>query len=62
VTVAVPGAMPVKVTEQLPANNVQLVGLKVPTKVFDDVNVTVPVGTIAVPKSVSVTMAVQVDA
>jgi hypothetical protein len=65
VTVAVPLDTPVKVTEQLAApavgeaSKVQLV-LTVPTAVFDETNVTVPVGVIEV-VVVSTTVAVQVD-
>ena len=63
-TVAVPTAVPVKVTEQLPAVNPQLRALSEPPVVpADNVNVTVPVGVIGVPAAeVSVTVAVQVDA
>jgi hypothetical protein len=42
VTVAVPGATPVKIALQLPALKMQLAAT-VPTAVFDDVNVTLPV-------------------
>ena len=64
VTVAVPVAVPVKVTKQLPADNVQLAALKEPPVVpADNVKVTVPVGVIAVPAvEVSVTVAVHVEA
>ena len=62
-TVAVPGAVPVNVTEQLPAVNPQVRALRLPPVVpADRVNVTVPVGVIAVPAAeVSVTVAVHVD-
>src|SRR6266702_2001734 len=44
-TVAVPVAVPVKVTEQLPAANVQLAALKTPPVVpADNVKATEPVG------------------
>ena len=59
-TVAVPVAVPVKVTEQLPADNAQLEALREPAPV--EVKVTVPVGVMVVPTSVSVTVAVQVEA
>jgi len=59
VTVAVPAAEPVKVTVQLPADNVQLAALREPAPV--DVKLTLPVGVIAVLTSVSVTVAVQVE-
>jgi hypothetical protein len=63
VTVAVPTATPVKVTEQLvtPAvvDKVQLAPT-VPTEVFDDVNITEPVGVFAA-FVVSVTVAVQLE-
>ena len=42
-TVAVPGATPVKTAVQLPDTRVQLAAT-VPTAVFDDVKLTVPVG------------------
>src|SRR5437867_1673103 len=59
-TVAVPGATPVKVTVQVPdAPRVQLAPT-VPTAVFDDVKLTVPVAILAA-FVVSVTVAVQVD-
>jgi hypothetical protein len=48
----------VKVTEQLPEDNVQLAPI-VPAAVFDDVKLTVPVGVLA-ELDVSVTVAVQV--
>ncbi len=60
VTVAVPVAVPVKVTEQLPADNAQLEALREPAPV--EVKVTVPVGVMVVPTSVSVMVAVQVEA
>ena len=56
----VPAAVAVKVTEQLPVDNVQLVGLNEPP-VKVNANVTVPVGVIAVPAAeVSVTVALTV--
>jgi hypothetical protein len=58
VTVAVPEATPVKVTEQLPAVNIQLAPT-VPTAVFDDVKLTEPVGVFAA-FVVSITVAIQV--
>ena len=60
-TVAVPTALPVKETEQLPPERVQLVAVRDPDPV--DENETVPVGVIAVPElEVSVAVAVHVDA
>ena len=60
-TVSVPAPVGVKVTEQLPVIRLQLVaGVKVPLAVHD-VNLTIPVGVLAVPDAVSVTVAVQVD-
>ncbi len=59
-TDAEPTAVPVKVTEQVPADNMQLEALNEPLPV--DVKVTVPVGVIAVATSVSVTVAVHVEA
>jgi hypothetical protein len=58
VTVAEPRATPLKLAEQLPADNVQLVPT-VTAAVFEETKVTVPVGVLAtvVP---SVTVAVQV--
>lgn len=61
VTVTVPVAVAVKVTEHVPAANVQLAGLNVPAAPVE-VNDTVPVGVLAVPADVSATVAVQVDA
>ena len=58
-TVAVPGATPVKVTVQLPPDNMQLAPT-VPTAVLDDVKPTVPVAVFA-GVVVSVTVAVQVE-
>ena len=58
-TVAVPGATPVKTAVQLPDTKVQLAAT-VPTAVFDDVKLTVPVGVFA-GVVVSVTVAVHVD-
>jgi hypothetical protein len=57
VTVAVPVAVPVKVTVQLPAVRRQFGALNIPVPV--DVNVTVPIGTIAVPVEVSATTTLQ---
>ncbi len=60
-TVALPAAVPVKLTVQLPPVRVQFAALNEPVPV--DVKVTVPVGVIGVPAvEVSVTVAVQVDA
>ena len=59
--VAVPAAVPVKVTEHVPAAKVQLAALKVPADPVD-VNATVPVGVLVVPAAVSVTVVVQVVA
>jgi hypothetical protein len=56
----VPVAVPVNVTEQLPADRVQLAVLSTPIPV--EVKVTVPVGVIAVLTSVSVTVTLQVAA
>ena len=57
-----PALVGVKVTEQLPVTRLQLVaGVKVPLAVPDELNPTVPVGVVAVPDAVSVTVAVQVD-
>ena len=58
-TVAVPGATPVKVTVQLPDVKRQL-ATTVPTAVFDDVKLTVPVGVFA-GVAVSVTVAVHAE-
>jgi hypothetical protein len=61
-TDAVPVAVPVKVTEQLPAVNPQLAALNEPPVVpADNVNITVPVGVFDT-VVVSVTVATQVDA
>ena len=52
----------VKVTEQLPVTRVQLVaGVNVPLDVPDELNLTTPVGVVAVPDAVSVTVAVHVE-
>ncbi len=59
VTVAVPVATPVKATEQVPDTRVQLAAT-VPTAVFEDTKVTVPVGVFA-GVVVSETVAVQVE-
>ena len=58
-TVAVPAATPVKTAVQLPDTRVQLAAT-VPTAVFEDVKLTVPVAVLAA-LVVSVTLAVQVD-
>lgn len=58
-TVAVPEATPVKMTVHLPALSVQLEPT-VPTAVFEEVKLTLPVGTLEA-VVVSVTVAVQVD-
>ena len=60
-TVAVPTASPLKETEQLPPERVQLVALRDPDPV--DENETMPVGVIAAPElEVSVAVVVHVDA
>jgi len=62
VTVSVPAPVGVKVTEQLPITRLQLgAGVKVPLAVPEEPNLTVPVGVLAVPDAVSVTVAVQVE-
>jgi hypothetical protein len=62
VTVSVPILVGVNVTEQLPVTSVQLVeGVNVPLAVPDEVNLTSPVGVLAVPVAVSVNVAVQVE-
>src|SRR5215831_5381320 len=58
--VAVPAAVPVKVTEHEPEASVHVVALKVPAEPVLD-HVTVPVGVVTVPGDVSVTVAVQVE-
>ena len=61
-TLAVPAAVPVNVTLQLPETNVHGFGvprLPVPETIA---NRTVPAGLLAVPAAVSVTVAVHVDA
>ena len=61
-TLAVPAALPVKVTLQLPETNVQGLGvprLPVPVTIA---NSTVPAGVLTVPAAVSVTVAVHVEA
>ena len=61
-TLAVPAALPVKVTLQLPETNVQGLGvprLPVPVTIA---NSTVPAGVLAVPAALSVTVAIQVEA
>ena len=61
-TVSVPAAVGVNVTEQLPAIKLQLVaGLNEPLAVPDEVNLTCPVGVLAVPLAVSVNVAVHVE-
>lgn len=59
VTLGFPVAVPVKLTEHLPFDNVQVAGLNVPGPAVE--NVTLPVGVTGVPESVSVTIAVQVE-
>jgi len=62
VTVSVPAPVGVKVTEQLPANRLQLVaGLNEPPAFPDEVNLTCPVGVLAVPLAVSVNVEVHVE-
>jgi hypothetical protein len=62
VIVAVPAALGVKVTEQVPAAvNVQLAALKVPARPVA-VNATEPAGVLLPTPLVSATVAVQVDA
>ena len=58
---AVPVAVAVKVTEQLPETNAQVVELNEPAGPVS-VKVTVPVGVMIVPGEVSLTVAVQDDA
>ena len=58
--VAVPAALGVKVTEQLPLTNVQLVALKLPARPVA-VKATEPAGVVAPAPLVSATVAVQVD-
>ena len=58
---AVPEAVAVKVTEQLPETNAQVVELNEPAGPVS-VKVTVPVGVVTVPGEVSVTVAVHDDA
>ncbi len=58
--VAVPTALGVNVTEQLPLTNVQLVALKVPARPVA-VKATEPAGVVAPAPLVSVTVAVQVE-
>jgi hypothetical protein len=57
---AVPVAVPVNVTEQVPAARVQVVELNEPVGPVS-LNVTVPVGTVLVPAEMSATVAVQED-
>lgn len=61
VTNALPAADGVKVTEQLPDDRVQVVGLNEPAGPVS-VNVTVPVGVVVELVEVSLTVAVQVEA
>jgi hypothetical protein len=61
VTVTVPVAVAVNVTEQVPATSVQLAALNDPAAPVE-VNATVPVGVLAVPVEVSATVAVHVEA
>jgi hypothetical protein len=62
VTVSIPAAVGVNVTEQLPATRLQLIaGVNVPLAVPDEVNLTCPVGVLAVPLPVSVNVAVHVE-
>jgi len=61
VTVTAPVAVPVNVTEQVPATSVHVAALNEPAAPVLD-HVTVPVGTVAVPVEVSVTVAVHVEA
>jgi hypothetical protein len=58
---AVPVAVAVNVTEQVPETRAQVVELKDPAGPVS-VNVTVPVGVVTVPAEVSVTVAAQDDA
>ncbi len=60
-TVTVPVAVAVKVTEQVPAAKVQLAALNEPAAPVE-VKATVPVGTVEIPAEVSATVAVQVEA
>ena len=61
-TVSVPTPVGVKVTEQLPMARLQLdAGVKAPLVVPDELNLTVPVGVVAVPDAVSATVTVQVE-
>jgi len=53
-------AVPVKLTEHLPFDNVQFEELSVPGPTVE--KVTLPVGVTGVPESVSVTIVVQVEA
>jgi len=59
-TVALPAAVPVKLTVQAPDVRIQLGALSEPVPV--EVKVTVPVGVIAVPTSVSATVTLQMEA
>jgi len=60
VILGLPVAVPVKLTEHLPFDNAQFAELNEPAPL--DENVTVPVGIIPDPMSVSVTVAVHVEA
>lgn len=65
VTDPVPAAVPVKVTEQLPDDRVQLVALSVPGVPEDNVKPTLPVGifeAVVVSVTTAVTVAVQLVA
>jgi len=59
VTLGLPVAVPVKLTEHLPFDNVQFAELNVPRPAVE--KVTLPVGVTGVPESVSVTTAVHVE-
>ena len=61
-TLAVPAAVPVKVTLQLPETNVHGFGVPRVPLPLTIANRTVPAGVLAVPAAVSVTVAVQVEA
>jgi hypothetical protein len=61
VTVTVPAAVAVKVTEHVPLAKVQLAALNEPAAPVE-LKPTVPVGTLEIPAEVSATVAVHVDA
>jgi len=62
VIVSVPAPVGVNVTEQFPANRLQLVaGLNEPPAVPDEVNLPCPVGSLPVPLAVSFYVAVHVE-